>query len=64
MAQKTYLLDHLKKNPLHTSWLQNQHSTAYALSGKQEKNLCTLKESQREGETFLLWSNRGKKPDL
>lgn len=50
-----------KKNPLHTSWLQNQHSTAYALSGKQEKNLCTLKESQREGETFLLWSNRGKK---
>lgn len=27
-------------------WLQNKHLTTRALSGKHEKNLCTLKESQ------------------
>lgn len=54
MAQKTYLLDHLKKNPLHTSWLQNQHSTAYALSGKQEKKLHSERESERGRDISIM----------
>lgn len=63
MAQKTYLLDHLKKILFTHLGCRTSIQQRMLLVANKKKN-CTLKESQREGETFLLWSNRGKKPDL